>query len=451
MTRAAGRRIAARPERPPREGPGLRTSLVSLLVVVLAAAALVCAGTADRSTGRQHVAEQTSHTVRTFSCAGGLPGAQAVVGGAGSPVSSARIGSDPLRRTSQTGVAADAFATQVATGRGWLAAEACPEPRAEWWFVGVGGSGTHDSVLTLDNPREGDAVVDIEAFGPRGPVQAPGLQGVTVASGSQVRFDLKKVAPAVGDLAVHVEASRGLVGASATDHWARNVVTKPVSEWVAGQPAADRSLTLAGLPAKADAATLLLANPGQSEAVAQLQVIGRTGTFAPTRHETVRVHPGTVHAIAIDDLLKLKPVAVRVDSQVPVVATIRSVAGRDESYATAAVPLDGPAVTGFPGGSGAVLQLSSLKGTAAGSVRLYAADGSSLGERRLAVPDSGSAQLKLPSRARALSVDAPGGPGDKVVAALLLSPDGDEARGIAAVAVSSAGVAVKVPGVRAAW
>jgi hypothetical protein len=90
-------------------------------------------------------------------------------------------------------------------------------------------------VLTLSNPRANQAVLDIDVYGTGGPVDSPGLHGITVPAGGAKVVDLAKVAPAVGELAVNVVASRGLVAISAADRFAPGVVGKAVQEWLPGQ------------------------------------------------------------------------------------------------------------------------------------------------------------------------------------------------------------------------
>jgi len=135
-----------------------RTTLMAAVVVALTATLLVLAGTAPRGVGAPvQTFKRVQLDQRTFSCAGGIAGSKAIhgdiTGGAAAP---ADIGAQPQVVDVHDGNALEAFAGQEARAAHWLAWSACPEPRPRWWFVGVGAATvTHDTVLTLTNPRAG--------------------------------------------------------------------------------------------------------------------------------------------------------------------------------------------------------------------------------------------------------------------------------------------------------
>jgi hypothetical protein len=336
-----------------------------------------------------------------------------------------------------------AFASQVASAARWLAATPCPEPRSEWWFVGVGGSGQHSSTLLLSNPRAGDAVVDVEVRGPKGVVQSPGLRGLFVPSGRTKALDLSRLAPATGDLAVHVSTSRGLVAAAATDSLSPVVTDKPLREWVAPQPAAARELTLTGLPPKVSSATLLVTNPADVEALVEIRGIGAEATFAPKDGATLRVPPGGVGQVPVTALFDGKPLAVSVKADRPVAATVRAYADGDEAYAGAAgAPADG-ATLAVPEGTTGQVRVSSTGPKGAITVTAYDVKGRSLARKRLAVAAGTSAGVDLPQGTRSVQVrDASVG----LVAGLALTGPG----GIASAVFETPVQAARTPEVRPA-
>lgn len=420
MTRDQGRRAARRPERQPAR-PG--QALAALATAVLTVVALLAAGSAGRSTGPQPTAQ--SHLdlgTRSFVCTGGLAHTSAI---AGSTVAGGRVTAEgraqrnatlrlsrPVRVLADRTAAPGAHAVQVARDPRWLATGACPEPRPTWWFVGAGASDRHHTVLTVANPRPGSAIFDVDVLGPDGPVDAPGLHGLTLASGATRTLDLARLAPASGDLAVRVRTSRGLVAASAAESWAPALIGRKAREWVAPQPAQSRHLDLTGL-SPASSSTLLVANPGSREAVARLRIVGKGGTFTPTGHASVTVAPGTLRSVDVTDVVRPGTATVRLDASRPVVAGLRSVKGLDESYATATPVLHGTGTVGVPPGVRAGLVLSSVaapdSGTAARSrarVVAYSRHDGRLLARNVAVPAGGSVTVALPARARAVSVSA---------------------------------------------
>jgi hypothetical protein len=367
-------------------------------MVALTAAVLVLAGTTPHGIGTPaHNYTRVELEQRTFSCGGGIDGATAVHGDTGRGLADpATIGGEPRQFDVDDSAALESFAAQESRTKDWLAWAPCPEPRPRWWFVGAGAAAvTHDTVMTLSNPRTGQADVDIDVYGPKGPVTTPGLHGITIPAGGSKVVDLAKVAPAVGDLAVNVVATRGLVAVSAADRFAPGVIGKAVQEWLPGQPPPARVQTLAGLPAKPERAAVVIANPRQVAAIVSVQVIGATGTFTPKDNATVTVPPGSVATLPVQSVFDGGPVALRVTSPQPVTATVRTVSGGDVAFATGVGPIEGTTAVAVPQGSGQLV-LSSIGG--AGSVRVSAFDrsGKQLLDGAVSVPKSASTATPLP-------------------------------------------------------
>lgn len=467
MSRSQGRRIA---ERPQHDGAGPLQLVAAVLLVALTIGALFAAGTTDHATGsRPVVTSRLDLGARNFVCTDVLPGTRGVAGtlSRGGTVTvdgrAQRAPSfavrDRVRVVADRSAAPGAYAVQGATARRWLAATACPEPRPTWWFVGAGASDDHDTVLTVANPKQGSAIFDVDVIGPDGPVDAPGLHGLTLATGQTRRLDLTEVAPATGELAVRVRTSRGLVAVGAAESWAPALIGKRVREWVAPQPFPARDVDLAGI-AGSGSGTLVVANPGEREAIVQLRLVGKGGTFDPTSHDSLTVPAGSVREVDLTGVLRAGTAAVRLTANVPVLATLRSVHQGDEAYAAAAQPLHGTATAGVPPGAGARLVLSSVTtaGTATDSrtdqqtgqhpatarLRVVGRDGRQLLSRTTTVPAAGSVAVALPRRSRAVGVTTAGG--DVVGAVVLRSGPG-----IAAVSLSSQVTAQRRPGVLPGW
>lgn len=423
-----------------------RTTVLAAMVVVLTAAVLALAGTTQGGPGsRIQAAKRVEPDQRTFACSGGIPGSTVVHG----TVSDGQDGPKPVGdhpqpiAVDQKG-ALDAFAGQESRTKDWLAWLPCPEPRARWWFVAAGAAVvTHDTVLTVTNPRVGQADVDIDVYGPRGPVQAPGLHGITVGSGQSRVVDLAKVAPAVGDLAVSVVATRGLVAVSAADRFAPGVVGKPAQEWLPAQSAPATTVTLAGLPPKPDRASLVVVNPRQVEAIVSVEVIGATGTFAPKQNQTLTVPPGSVATASLTSVFDGGPMAVQVRSQQPVTATVRTVTGGDVSFATGVRSIRDSTTVAVPQGTGRLV-LSSVGPATTVTVTAFGRRGNQLQQRSVAVPKAGSAGFDVPGQTAYLRLAA--GSAGAVAGFSVTDP-----AGVATAGVSPAIRSVLMAAVRPGW
>lgn len=410
--RPGGRRVAQHRVQP--TGPHW---LLAVLLVLVTGAGFWWSGTAPHPTGTRTAATKpVAVSGRTFSCTGGLPGAVAVHGHLGVPATTTTI-TAPVRLRVSAPAQASAYAVQSARSARWLAYGACPEPRSDWWFVGVGSSHTHHTVLTVANPRAAEAIFDVSLSGPRGPVNAPGLRGLALRGGGSRTIDLAKLGPSAGDLAVHLTTSRGLVSVAAAEQRSAGVLAKAVSEWVPTEPGPGRHLLLTGLPmltAKRATATLLLANPAKTVVIASVSVVGARGTFTPSGQKPLDLPPGAVLSVPLSRAFTAAPGGLSISAQQPVVAAVRSLVGGiggDEGYAASGPPLSGTAVAGIPAKVSARVVLSSLNATASVAVTGYDGSGRSLGSHRVAVPARGTVSFPVSAGARSVAVTtSTGGP-----------------------------------------
>jgi hypothetical protein len=382
---------------------------------------------------------------RTFACGGGLPDSTATHGNVGSGLGApVPIGDAPQVFDDDKSVALGAFAGQESRTKDWLAWLPCPEPRARWWFVGAGAATVnHDTVLTITNPRAGQAVLDVDVYGSDGPVEGPALHGITVPAGGTKVIDLAKSAPAVGDVSVNVVAKRGLVSVSAADRFAPSFVGKAVQEWLPAQSPPSTTVTLTGLPAKPDRATLVVANPRQVEAIVNIEVIGASGTFAPKQDATLTVPPQSVASQSIESAFNGDPIAVRVTSEQPVTAAVRTVTGGDVAFATGVRPVRGTTAFAVPSGTGDVV-LSSVGPKSSVTLAAFGVSGKQLLDNRVTVPEASSVATRLPGGTRYVRLVA-NGP-DAVAGFTVTDPVGVATGGVVP-AISS----VLLPVVRPGW
>ena len=423
------RRVAARGAR-----PSLRVTRAAVVPAVLVLLALVGAGLTALSGGGDPapVGATTTGTLvdhTTFACPD-LPAARGTTSSVGlglapapadvqppgggsvtqGPVTSAADSDGrpvDVRRGSVVGLRADGgpavdatggaaaglfgFRTDAESGR-TLAVDSCPAPRSQWWFTGAGAGLDHSSTLVLANLDPGPAVLDLHVLGPDGPVDTVATDGITLAPHSVKRVALSEIAPQTDELAVHVSTSRGRVAASVDDRYSPRPSAAQGQEWLSGTDLPSRTLRLAGLPATTARTTLLVANPSDSEAVVDVRLAGKAGTFAPAGLDAVTVAPGAVESVDLSKVLpKKEPLAVRLRSQVPVVASVRSLAGDDHSYATPVAPLVGPAAAPVVKGADPTVQLTAGAVAAKATVTAYDAKGAKVDSTALTVDATATA------------------------------------------------------------
>ena len=419
-TPRGGRRVAAR-----RRRPTLPPSAVTSLVLVLLAAAAVGL---TRTPDAGEVADPTSAGLvdqALLACPDAPEGARGDVRAGLAPLP--RLGAQGAWRAGDPGstrtltvpargelvdlgqdtvleatgaAAAGAFAARADTSGTALAVTGCVPPRARWWFVGAGAALDHDSVLTLANVDPGPAVVDVRVLSPDGEVETVGTRGITLGPGESRSIPLADVAPQRDELAVSVAASRGRVAAAVSDRVADGPAAPVGLEWLPAAEVPGRVVRLAGVPAGSPDRTLLVGNPSELEALVDVEVSGTRGTFTPTGARTLSVPPGSVVSVDAGDLVTGQDAAaLRVSSQVPVVATLRSRTRADHAYAGTVLPLTEPAVAPVVRGAAGRLQVSAGAGGAAVSVTTWTAEGQEVDEERLEIDPAATLEVPLARRA----------------------------------------------------
>jgi hypothetical protein len=297
------------------------------------------------------------------------------------------------------------FRTDESSGAG--AVGACVAPRSSWWFTGLGADLDHSSQLVLTNLDPGPAVIDLRVFGPEGEIDTIGTRGVTVAPGEATTFSLADVAPQTTEAMVAVQASRGRVAVAVSDRYAARPAAPVGYEWVGDAVRPSRTVRLAGVPASSAGRTLVVGNPSDSEALVEVEVAGRDGSFVPTELEGVSVSPGTVETVDLADVLpRREAVAVRVRAQVPVTAALRATSRSDVTYANVATPLVGQAAAPVPGRGRTTIQLSAGATDAVARVEGFRADGDSTGSEQVELAATSTATWR-PARETAYVVVTP--------------------------------------------
>jgi hypothetical protein len=158
-----------------------------------------------------------------------------------------------------------------------------------------------------------------------------------------LRLDLSKEIPLRGELAAHVEISRGRLGVYAVDSFDELGRGEAGIDWAAPQ-LPGQQLTLLGLPRGEGSRALVIANDGDDEVRVTVRVVTEDSAFRPRGLDEVRVPPGTVTRVPLSAILGAAvedgAVGVQVEATHPVTATLRSFVDGDVSHA---VPL--PTVT----------------------------------------------------------------------------------------------------------
>jgi hypothetical protein len=296
--------------------------------------------------------------------------------------------------------AAQAAPATEGRGRGASVASCLPAGR-QWMFVGAGSSVEHGSSLALVNPEPSIAVLDVRIFGPGGVVRTVGAQGVAVAAYSRRVFDLDAMAPARAELAVEVTVTQGRVLAAVRDRWT-DALEPAGSDWLPHAAAAARNIVVPGVPALAGDKELVVVNPSTRDASVDVELLGPNGSFQPTGSPSLRLPPGSVLTESLTAAAAGDAVAVRLRSDQPVAAAVRTTTagrgGRDVAVVPAGDAIQTAAV--LPVFAGLRLELlltNPARQAASAAVTAYAADAEALKRRIVRLGGGTTRALRVPT------------------------------------------------------
>lgn len=224
-----------------------------------------------------------------------------------------------------------------------LAASACQAPASEFWLVGGATTVGRTTLLTLSNPSEVSATVDLEIIDESGAVSAPGTRGIVVPPNGQRVLSLAGFAPEVASPVVHVTSTGGQIVAELQQSIVRGLVpggvdiigpsvvpsTDVLIPGLVVRGADDIASTLGIGPGFEDLATVLRVYvPGSEPADATIRVIPEDGVGTGTSF-AFTFDPGVVSDVPIPELADGN-YTVRVESTVPLTAAARVSAAAGE-------------------------------------------------------------------------------------------------------------------------
>ncbi len=196
-----------------------------------------------------------------------------------------------------------------------LAASACGEASADSWLVAGSTSVGRTSFVTLANPGDVAAVVDLTLYGDQGPIVSPGSNNLDVPARSTRIVSLAGLAPDQADPVVHVVASVGSVTAAVQQSVVRGL--EPGGVDVAGTTAPPTTTqTVPGLQISGSSAiaeklgdpdysdltsVLRLLVPGDQPASVTIRIAEQKDGGAQTEYQ-VGLTPGVVTEFPLQDV-----------------------------------------------------------------------------------------------------------------------------------------------------
>lgn len=288
-----------------------------------------------------------------------------------------------------------------------VAAARCAVPQRDQFFLGPETGSQATSLLTLANPAEREASVEVAVHDADGPRPGAGTRTVVVPGDSLRTVNLAGLAED-GAIGVSVESSGAPVAAQLTSSAAAGSVGAGV-EFLPGRAVAagEHRMPAVPLPDSDGGGTLWVHVPGEDEATVEVQVFGEDGLEPLEGSSVFSVDGGAVRAI---DLAGVPAGAhdVVVRTSEPTHAAVRTVSGDqsggddgedagasglDFAWQAGAERLRAGSGTLLPAAGEASVHLLAEEQAATATYRLMDGDGSFGEPREVEIPAEGSAAL----------------------------------------------------------
>ncbi|GAB3180965.1 hypothetical protein GCM10027060_11150 [Nesterenkonia halophila] len=315
-----------------------------------------------------------------------------------------------------------------------VAAARCAVPQREQFFLGPETGSQATSLLTLANPAEREAAVEVAVHDADGPRSGAGTRTVVVPGDSLRTVNLAGLAED-GAIGVSVESSGAPVAAQLTSSAAAGSVGAGV-EFLPGQAGAagEHRMPAVPLPDTDGGGTLWVHVPGEDEATVEVQVFGEDGLEPLEGSSVFSVDGGAVRAI---DLAGVPAGAhdVVVRTSVPTHAAMRTVSsdergdgddggeeagasGPDFAWQAGVERLRAGSGTLLPAEGEASVHLRAEEQATTATYRLMDGEGSFGGPREVEIPAEGSAALGSED----LRLSGQGGGGEQASAIVFEEP-----------------------------
>lgn len=298
------------------------------------------------------------------------------------------------------------------------AAANCQQPSNDQWIAGASTTVGRTSVLVLSNASSSPATVNLELYGAKGQIQAPGSRGLLVAPGTTRSVVLAGLAPGEEQLGLRVRSSGGPVAAVIQQSVLRGLTPGGVDFITPGAAPATRQVMtgvdiqdaagIAALTAKSgykDAAPALqITVPGPSDAVVEIKLYGRDGQKALPAGGVVTAKAGSVTEVSLAGV-PAGHYTVAASSDVSFVAATRVSRGlqanepSDVAWAASGIRLGSQHVVAVPQGGSRELVFGALDGRATITYSAITADGKVRTPATADIAGGTTASIAVPEKA----------------------------------------------------
>ncbi|TYB58350.1 hypothetical protein FXF51_37460 [Nonomuraea sp. PA05] len=277
-----------------------------------------------------------------------------------------------------------------------LAGVRCTEPAPQTWLVGPGPANA-DVRLHLTNADKAPALADVQVYAAEGRISSDAGLGLEIAPGEHKEIDLRTLAPSADIMAVSVTTTYGRVAVAA-----KATLETGGVDWLPPAALPATRVVVPGIPGGGGLRRLLVATPGDTDAVVEIKAVSQDAQYAMKGRETLDVPAGSVTALDVTTGVAGSAAALVLTSQTPIVAGVIATGTGERSDVA------------FTAGTPSLALGSAVARNATGSQLLLTALGTQPGKLRVqVVPGKGAAEtpyeVEIPAgRTRAVKLKARG-------------------------------------------
>ena len=207
----------------------------------------------------------------------------------------------------------------------WAGSVLCTAPATSQWFVGGTSDVSSKGVIYLVNSGLSVSIVDVFTWSENGEQTA---KTITLKANSNAAVKLDSLAPGDSNIVVKVVARSGRVNSYLVDERVKGL-QKLGGDSVNAISSPSRKFVISGIPQqlvkkKAPSHYLRLFVPGIADANLSLEILSNDGRFIPTGFNERKLVSGKVVELLLKPEVSKGAFAVKLTSDQPIVAAIRS-------------------------------------------------------------------------------------------------------------------------------
>ena len=212
----------------------------------------------------------------------------------------------------------------------WSGGTICTDPATSQWFVGGSADITSRGKLILVNSGLSEAVADVFIWSDKSP---PTSKPVSVKANSFQTLGLDSLAPGDTSLVIRVVSRSGRLNAFVVDERGKGLRTLG-GDLLSPSVSSAKEIFIPAIPlqpkvSNAPAQQLRLLAPGESDAIASVEVISGDGRFIPVGFDDITLKKGQVINLSLSPSVRSSVYGLRIVSDEPIVAGVFSNVGRD--------------------------------------------------------------------------------------------------------------------------